>query len=212
MNSLRERKKTQAKNNIVAAASALFNRDGYESVTMREIATAADVSYQTVYNYFPGKARVLHEILLREARSAEQQIFAVVAPGGDGWPGLGPAMDQLVVSVFRMLEVHDRGYWRTITAEMIRQPETFGSLMGLLDAEFRKGFARILQAARDRQEIVRNVDLDVLTQVVIYLIDHAALRVITLPAADADEVSNEVRRQLEIVLAPYLLVPPGASP
>lgn len=207
MNSLRERKKTQAKDNIVAAASGLFDRNGYESVTMRDIATAADVSYQTVYNYFPGKARVLHEVLLREARSAEQQIFAAVAPGSDQWPGLRPAMDQLVISVFRLLNLHDTGYWRTITAEMIRQPETFGSLMGLLDAEFRENFAQMLHAARDREEIVGNVDLDVLTQVVIYLIDHAALRVITLPTADADQVADEVRRQLEIVLTPYLLVP-----
>lgn len=212
MNSLRERKKAQAKDNIVAAASELFDRDGYESVTMRDIATSADVSYQTVYNYFPGKARVLYEILLREARSAEQQIFTALDPGSDLWPGLGPAMDQLVISVFRMLRLHDTGYWRTITAEMIRQPETFGSLMGLLDAEFREGFARILQVARDRGEIAGNVDLDALTQVVIYLIDHAALRVITLPAADADEVADEVRRQLEIVLTPYLVVTSSANP
>lgn len=212
MESLRERKKAQARDNIVAAASGLFDRNGYESVTMRDIAAAADVSYQTVYNYFPGKARVLHEVLLSEARTVEQQLFNAVSPSSNQWPGVGPAMDHLVVSVFRMLKLHERGYWRTITAEMIRQPETFGSLMGLLDAEFRAGMAEILRGARARGEIASNVDLHVLTQVVIYLIDHAALRVISLPAADMDQVADEVRRQLEIVLTPYLLAPSDASP
>jgi AcrR family transcriptional regulator len=52
---LRERKKAQTRQRIADVAAALFAERGYDAVTMLEVARAADVSDQTVYNYFPAK-------------------------------------------------------------------------------------------------------------------------------------------------------------
>ncbi|MBB5935772.1 TetR/AcrR family transcriptional regulator [Streptomyces zagrosensis] len=52
---LRERKKRQTRQHISDMATGLFLERGFDAVTIAEIAAAADVSVNTVYNYFPAK-------------------------------------------------------------------------------------------------------------------------------------------------------------
>ncbi|MEV6836386.1 TetR/AcrR family transcriptional regulator [Streptomyces sp. NPDC051133] len=52
---LRERKKRQTRQYISDVATGLFLERGFEAVTVAEIADAANVSVNTVYNYFPAK-------------------------------------------------------------------------------------------------------------------------------------------------------------
>ncbi|MFD7610878.1 TetR/AcrR family transcriptional regulator [Streptomyces sp. NPDC059828] len=52
---LRERKKRQTRQHISDMATGLFLERGFDAVTIAEIAEAADVSVNTVYNYFPAK-------------------------------------------------------------------------------------------------------------------------------------------------------------
>jgi len=56
---LRERKKQRTREQIAGAAARLFAAHGYERVTVSDVARAADVSEQTVYNYFPAKQHLV---------------------------------------------------------------------------------------------------------------------------------------------------------
>jgi AcrR family transcriptional regulator len=51
----RARKKAQTREQILAAARALFSARGFEAVTIADIANAADVAVQTVFNHFATK-------------------------------------------------------------------------------------------------------------------------------------------------------------
>jgi AcrR family transcriptional regulator len=60
--SLRARKKARTRELLVETAAGLFHERGFEAVTVSDIARAAEVSEQTVYNYFSTKeALVLDE-------------------------------------------------------------------------------------------------------------------------------------------------------
>jgi AcrR family transcriptional regulator len=52
---LRERKKRETRQRISDIATGLFLEHGFMAVTIADVAEAADVSVNTVYNYFPAK-------------------------------------------------------------------------------------------------------------------------------------------------------------
>jgi AcrR family transcriptional regulator len=80
MTGLREQKKAQTRTAIAAAASDLFARDGYASVTMAQVATAAGVSDQTLYNYFPTKESLVFD----QAGAFEESLLTAIAQRPDG--------------------------------------------------------------------------------------------------------------------------------
>ena len=51
----RARKKAQTRDHIRRTAQALFAERGFEAVTIADVATAADVAVQTVFNHFASK-------------------------------------------------------------------------------------------------------------------------------------------------------------
>ena len=87
---LRARKKRAAREAIAATARRLFAERGFDTVTVAEIAAAADVSEKTVFNHFPTK-----EDLAFAGR--ERGLLQLVAAIRERPPGV-PVLD-----VFRAL-------------------------------------------------------------------------------------------------------------
>jgi AcrR family transcriptional regulator len=56
---LRERKKARTRQLIVNTSARLFAERGYENVAVSDVAREAEVSEQTVYNYFPTKEQLV---------------------------------------------------------------------------------------------------------------------------------------------------------
>ena len=61
MAGLRERKKAATRQAISDIATRLFERHGFERVTLAEIAEAADVSVKTIFNYFGSKEELFFD-------------------------------------------------------------------------------------------------------------------------------------------------------
>src|SRR6266508_2602938 len=81
---LRERKKLQTRTAIRDAAMRLFLERGFDQVSVAEVARAADVSEQTVFNYFPTKEDLVYERL----DAFEQELLAAVRERPQGQSAL----------------------------------------------------------------------------------------------------------------------------
>lgn len=84
---LRERNAARTSEHLIDTAIALFSADGYESVTLEQIAEHAGVSISTLYRYFPTKDLLvitpvaLNGQMAEELRSrpAEEDLDAALA-------------------------------------------------------------------------------------------------------------------------------------
>jgi AcrR family transcriptional regulator len=78
---LRERKKQRTRELIAETARARFAERGFERVTVAEIAREAEVSEQTVFNYFPTK----EDLVYWRLGSFEEELLAAIRerPSGE---------------------------------------------------------------------------------------------------------------------------------
>jgi len=76
--SLRNKKKTQTRATILEATKRLIETKEFESITTRLIAETAEISYQTLYNYFPTKTDILTELLKKHLVGSEETYQQIV--------------------------------------------------------------------------------------------------------------------------------------
>jgi AcrR family transcriptional regulator len=126
--SLRERKKQQTRTAIADAATALFARHGFDAVTVDDVAQAAGVSRQTVFNYYSTK----EEMLFDRDHAVLEALLAAIRDRGDR---------RSLVDVFR---AHTIGFWERLRA----------AGAGAAPAAELWGVVRATPALRDYAEIV----------------------------------------------------------
>src|SRR4051794_21609638 len=102
MPGLRERKKEQTRELIAEAARRLFAERGFERVTVAEIAREADVSIQTVFNYFPTK----EDLVYWRLESFEDELLAAIRDRDPGQSALD-AFGGFVLEPRGLLGKHD---------------------------------------------------------------------------------------------------------
>ncbi len=77
---LRERKKRETRQRISDIATGLFLERGFDAVPIAEIAEAADVSVNTVYNYFPAK----EDLFLDRSKGVVERLSRFVRARDEG--------------------------------------------------------------------------------------------------------------------------------
>ena len=77
---LRERKKLQTRQLMAETARRLFAERGFESVTVADVARAADVSEATVFNYFPTKEDLFYSGL----EAFEEELLTAIRERDSG--------------------------------------------------------------------------------------------------------------------------------
>jgi AcrR family transcriptional regulator len=110
MSGLRERKKRRTREAIAQAAGDLFRERGFAAVTVDDVARAADVSRQTVFNYFPTKEQMLFD----RDEEIGAALLSLVSGRPDG------------ISLLAAFRRHTREFWERLGRVLLDGGETHG--------------------------------------------------------------------------------------
>src|SRR5215510_9155767 len=94
---LRERKKQRTRQLLSETARRMFSERGFERVSIAEVAREAEVSEQTVFNYFPSKEDLVYSGL----ETFEEQLLAAIRDRPH---------DQTIVGAFGEFILEPRGF------------------------------------------------------------------------------------------------------
>ena len=93
---LRDRRRAELRDRIVAAALRLFAERGFDAVTVEEIAAAAGISLSTLFRHVPGKDDLLVDVV-RTGR-------AIIVATFEERPATEPASQSLAHAILRRTE------------------------------------------------------------------------------------------------------------
>ena len=141
MTGLRERKKQQTRQHIAETARRLFAERGFEHVTIAEIAEAADVAVQTVFNYFPTK----EDLVYWRLSSFEGELLAAVRERPAGKSALEAFKDFLMAQQ-GLLGQHDPAAREELTSftRMIVDSPALRAREGQIFAGYTEALAEVL--------------------------------------------------------------------
>ena len=111
MTGLRERKKEQTRRHIADTARRLFGERGFDHVTIAEVARAADVAVQTVFNYFPTK----EDLVYWRLSSFEDELLTAVRERPPGRSAI-EAFEDFLLAQQGLLGKHDPAAREELTA------------------------------------------------------------------------------------------------
>ncbi|HWI74839.1 MAG TPA: helix-turn-helix domain-containing protein [Baekduia sp.] len=195
---LRERKKQQTRQLIAEAARKLFAERGFEQVTVAEVARAADVSQQTVFNHFPTK----EDLVFWRLGAFEDDLLATVRerPAGES-----------ALAAFRRFLLGQSGLLRSprpeAREELAALTRTIDESPALLAreqqifAQYTDALAALLaqETSGDDRELEPWVAANAMTGVHRALVRHARRRV--LAGARHPALADEIRQRGEQAFA-----------
>jgi AcrR family transcriptional regulator len=210
---LREQKKMAARAEILRAARELLDAKGYKHTRMREIAQAARVSYQTLYNYFPAKSLIV-QALLSHPEVAEQQhgrrerrLLEVPAE-----PIPCRRMRGVVERAFDAAIDRHRGLWREVLLDALRDARGEHAALALLAPGGAEAIFDAVRMAQQTGILSSTVDADALARLTCRVIDANLLQLLVQPARSRREASRTLADELDLLLLPYTIAEAGFMP
>ena len=144
---LRQRKKENTHSRILDAARQLFRENGYEQTRMESVATKADISVGTVYNYFDTKHDLLLAIIVRYDAHVITETEAL-------FNNLPANPVEGIVQVFAIGARHSfaelgRANWRQFfAASILHHSSPLGASYGALNTGLSERVVRMLEAQK----------------------------------------------------------------
>ena len=111
--SLRQINRQKTRLAILNAARSLAAESAWQALTTRQIAEAAQVSYQTLYNYFPSKAEIVRALIVETYVGPEEDMLNIIKRYEDD---LLSSINEINAARFNAIQAADPQWWRLISS------------------------------------------------------------------------------------------------
>ena len=190
---LRERKKVRTRRIIADAAARLFAERGYERVAVSDVARAAEVSEQTVYNYFQTKEALVTD----RDKQVQDELCRLIRARRPGTAPSAAIRDFVLGSVEGIRRI-PAGQWRGELGFLAAISPTVHRLsLEMSDRQASAVATAIAETDAVAPEIARLRGI-ALASVFQIIITEAGRR--TLEGASQDQIADTLRPAIEAVL------------
>lgn len=199
MSGLRAKHKADRQRRILEAATALFRDVGYERAKIEAIATRAEVSVGTIYNYYRNKGDVLVAIVSMEVNEVLNAGRGVVAhPPAD----VGDAIDTLIgIYIEHSLIYLDKGMWRQAMATSTQQPDSpFGQTYGELDRALTDQICALIGRLQELGIVRADIDRRPVGELVFNNMNMMFIEFVKREDAGIPQLRAAIRRQNRILV------------
>lgn len=198
---LRARRKRETRAVLLDAARDLFEAQGFEATTIREVAAAAGVGTGTVFNYFVDKRELLFEALYDDLEAAREATLASI---DEGAPALAQ-LERLGVGFFEAYARRPRLSRVLLGEALLADGEWARRFRGQVEGVAERAVV-ILSAAQARGEVGAEVEPRVAT---LAFISFYYFILLSHVQAHAQLPVDAMSRQLRVLLAQHLRVTSG---
>ena len=201
--SLRQLNRQKTRAAILTAAKALAATSNWQDLTTREIAKAAEVSYQTLYNYFPSKAEIVRALIVDTYVGPEDALLAIIKSyRGD----LLASINEINATRFALIQATDPQWWFLLSSYFApgRDGSTSGArIMELVDQSGDSYYYQLLRLAQGTGQLRDDVDIQLMSHTLCCIANSAGERLI-FAEANFDALQQVLAQQSAQVVTPYL--------
>jgi AcrR family transcriptional regulator len=201
--SLRQLNRQKTRAAILTAAKALAATSNWQDLTTREIARAAEVSYQTLYNYFPSKAEIVRALIVDTYVGPEDALLAIIKNyRGD----LLASINEINATRFALIQATDPQWWFLLSSYFApgRDGSTSGArIMELVDQSGDSYYYQLLRLAQGTGQLRDDVDIQLMSHT-LYCIANSAGERLIFAEANFDSLQQVLAQQSAQVVTPYL--------
>ena len=190
---LRERKKARTRRVIADAAARLFAERGYEQVAVSDVAREAEVSEQTVYNYFQTKEQLVTD-LDQQVQDELSRLIRTRPPGTTAAAAIRECALDLVEGIRRVPAEQWRGELGYLAAI---SPTVHRLALEASDRQARVIASAISETGEVPPEIAKLQGI-ALSGVLQIITTEAGQR--TLNGQSQDQIADELRPAIEAII------------
>ena len=201
--SLRQIKRQKTRAAILTAAKSLAATSNLQDLTTRQIAKVAEVSYQTLYNYFPSKAEIVRALIVDTFLGPEDALLAIIKNyQGD----VLASINEINATRFALIRATDPQWWFLLSSYFA--PGLDGSssgarIMEMVDQSGDSYYYQLLRLAQGTGQLRSDVDIQLMSHT-LYCIANSAGERLIFAEANFAALQQVLAQQCSQVVTPYL--------
>lgn len=199
MSGLRERQRADRHRRILEAAAALFRGSGYEGAKIEAIATEAEVSVGTIYNYYRNKGDILVAIVSMEVNEVLNAGRGVVASPPRN---VADAIDVLIGGyIDHSLIYLSKAMWRQAMATSTQQPDSpFGKTYAALDHGLADQTCELVERLKGLGLVRPETDVRSAGEIIFNNMNMMFIEFVKQEAMPLEQLRAAIRRQNDVLV------------
>lgn len=197
---LREKQRQERYEKIISSAEDLFSQNGYENTSLEQVAEIANLSPQTIYNYFSSKRELLQSIRVRDEEQVRLRVDAAF-PEILETNEVGEALlELLMLPILTGYDFSNKRVWREIISEIMKSgPDARTQYSSGLDYRTQK-ILNLLNHYRDSGVIVADGDCSTMAEVLQSIVRNEFRNYVLNDALTTEDLKARLWKQIQFLL------------